>query len=670
MFDKRLMELCPESRKFIVGNIVLQWIELFLNAVMIGLIASAAEKLYRREMTAADAILPVVIIAVTILVRFFTSRYAVRMSYLASRTVKRKMRDLIYKKLLKLGMSYREKVTTAELVQEAVEGVDQLESYFGQYVPQFFYAFLAPITLFAMFTAAGSLRTAVVLLICVPLSPGTIMMVQKIAKRILAKYWDQYTQLGSAFLENLQGMTTLKIYQADEYKHEQMNRESEQFRVVTMKVLTMQLNSIIIMDLLAYGGAAVGIVLATRSFVAGELDIAPCLFMILLSADFFLPMRKLGSYFHVAMNGMAASDRIFKFLETEEPPKKTVQFPEGGGNFLLKSVCFSYDGERDVLNRVNMQIPKNSFVGIVGESGSGKSTIASLLTGRNTIDSGTIMIGPDRLTECSEESLMKGITYIGSTSYLFKGTVRDNLLMGDPGADDDRLWKALEECRMDKFLQSKEGLDTKLTENAQNLSGGQKQRIALARALLHDSPVYIFDEATSNIDVESEEIILNRIRALRGQKTIILISHRLVNTRDADRIFVIDKGKVAESGTHRELMKWGGTYSVLWRTQQKLERFGRDDESGEEWLTGEMEKIAATGEIDLAGVTGRIGNTGRSGDTKRIGDTGRIGNTGRISDTGRIGNTGRISDTGRIGDTRRIGNTGELKVGKEGDQDE
>ena len=620
MFDKRLMALCPESKKYIVGNILLQWLELCMNAVMIGLIAKAAERLYRGELTPQNAAPGLVVILVTIILRFFVVRYAVRMSYLASRTVKRKLRDLIYKKLLKLGMSYREKVTTAEIVQESVEGVDQLESYFGQYVPQFFYAFIAPLTLFVIFWAAGSLRTGLVLLLCVPLIPGTIMMVQKIAKKILAKYWDQYTQLGSTFLENLQGMTTLKIYQADEYKHEQMNRESEQFRVVTMKVLTMQLNSIIIMDLLAYGGAAVGIVLATRSFVAGELDIAPCLFMILLSADFFLPMRKLGSYFHVAMNGMAASDRIFKFLATEEPTKKTVQFPEGGGNFLLKSVCFSYDGERDVLNRVNMQIPKNSFVGIVGESGSGKSTIASLLTGRNTIDSGTIMIGPDRLTECSEESLMKGITYIGSTSYLFKGTVRDNLLMGDPGADDDRLWKVLEECRMDKFLQSKEGL--------------------------------------SNIDVESEEIILNRIRALRGQKTIILISHRLVNTRDADRIYVLDKGKVAESGTHRELMKWGGTYSVLWRTQQKLERFGRDDESGEEWLTGEMEKIAATGEIDLAGVTGRIGNTGRIGDTKRIGDTGRIGNTGRIS------------DTGRIGDTRRIGNTGELKVGKEGDQDE
>ena len=664
MFDKRLMALCPESKKYIVGNIVLQWLELCMNAVMIGLIAVSAERLYRGQLTPRNAVPGLLIILVTIIIRFWVTRYAVRMSYLASRTVKRKLRDLIYKKLLRLGMSYREKVTTAEIVQESVEGVDQLESYFGQYVPQFFYAFIAPLTLFVIFAAAGSFRTGLVLLLCVPLIPGTIMMVQKIAKRILAKYWDQYTTLGSTFLENLQGMTTLKIYQADEFKHKQMNKESERFRVVTMKVLTMQLNSIIIMDLLAYGGAAAGIVLATRSFVAGELNLAPCLFMILLSADFFLPMRKLGSYFHVAMNGMAASDRIFRFLETEEPPKKSAQFPEKGGSFLLKSVCFSYDGEREVLNKVNMQIPQNSYTGIVGESGSGKSTIASILTGRNTIDSGTIMIGREHLTECSEESVMKGITYIGSQSYLFKGTVRDNLLMGDPEADDDRLWKVLGECRMDEFLRGREGLDTMLTENAQNLSGGQRQRIALARALLHDSPVYIFDEATSNIDVESEEIILNRIRALKGTKTIVMISHRLVNTRDADRIFVIDKGKVAESGTHRELMKWGGTYSVLWRTQQKLERFGKDEDSGEEWLTGEIEKIAATGEIDLTGATGRVGNTGR------IGDTGRVGDTGRIGDTGRVGNTGRIGDTGRVGNTGRIGDTGVLRPGKEGDEDE
>ena len=606
MFDKRLLALCPESKRYIVGNIVLQWIELCLNAVMIGLIAQAAERLYRGELTTQNAVLSLVIIAITLVIRFFTARYAVRMSYLASRTVKRKLRDLIYKKLLALGMSYREKVTTAEIVQESVEGVDQLESYFGQYVPQFFYAFIALVTLFILFAAAGSLQTGLVLLLCVPLIPGTIMMVQKIAKKILAKYWDQYTKLGSSFLENLQGMTTLKIYQADAFKNEQMNEESERFRVVTMKVLTMQLNSIIIMDLLAYGGAAFGIILATRAFAAGTLALSSCLFMILLSADFFLPMRRLGSYFHVAMNGMAASDRIFRFLETEEPEEKTAKFPAKGGSFLLKSVTFSYDGERNVLSKVNMQIPQNSFVGIVGESGSGKSTIASLLTGRNTVDGGTIMIGPDHLSECSEESRMRGMTYIGSSSYLFKGSVRDNLLMGDPNADDEKLWKALKECRLDEFLRAGDGLDMQLTENAQNLSGGQRQRLALARALLHDSPVYIFDEATSNFDVESEEIILNTIRALRGSKTIIMISHRLVNTRDADRIFVMDKGKVAESGTHRELMKWGGTYSVLWRTQQKLERLGKDEDSGEEWLTGEIEKIAATGEI---GKTGRISNT-------------------------------------------------------------
>ena len=705
MFDKRLMALCPESRKYIAGNIIFQWVELCLNAVLIALIAVCAERLYRRELTPKSAAPAVAIIAVTILIRFFVARYAVRMSYLASRTVKRKMRELIYKKLLKLGLRYREQVTTAELVQESVEGVDQLDSYFGQYVPQFFYAFIAPVTLFALFAAAGSVRTGLVLLICVPLIPGTIMMVQKIAKRILAKYWDQYAQLGSTFLENLQGMTTLKIYRADAFKNEQMNAESENFRVVTMKVLTMQLNSIIIMDLLAYGGAALGIVLATRSFVEGSLGMAPCLFMILLSADFFLPMRKLGSYFHVAMNGMAASDRIFKFLALEEPPARTAVFPEKGGNFLLKSVSFSYDGEREVLHRVNMQIPKDSFMGIVGESGSGKSTIASLLTGRVTAGEGMISINGIPLQECSEESLMRGITYIGSNSYFFKGTVRDNLLMGSPSASDDQLRRVLAACRLNEFLDSGDqqsgspaggnetggrsansdggnanrkkgrakaatGLDTRLTENAQNLSGGQRQRLALARALLHDSPVYIFDEATSNIDVESEEIILERIRALAGQKTVIFISHRLANTREADRIFVMDNGKLAESGNHRELMKWGGTYAVLWRTQQKLERFGRDEDSGEKWLTGEIEKIAATGEIDPDEIAEKLrqsSDPGRIGDTRRIDSIGRISDTGRTSDTGRIGDTKRIGDTDVLNVGGRIGDTGRIRIRKEGD---
>ena len=668
MFDKRLMAMCPESKKYIAGNIIFQWLELCMNAVMIGLIALSAEKLYRRELTLSGALPSLLLIALTILVRFFTTRYAVRMSYLASRTVKRKMRERIYRKLLRLGPSYREKVTTAELVQESVEGVDQLESYFGQYVPQFFYAFIAPVTLFALFTAAGSLRTGLVLLVCVPLIPATIVIVQKIAKRILAKYWDQYARLGSTFLENLQGMTTLKIYQADEFKNEQMNEESEHFRVVTMKVLTLQRNSIIIMDLLAYGGAAVGIILATKEFVNGSLEMAPCLFMILLSADFFLPMRRLGSYFHVAMNGMAASDRIFRFLALEEPDEGTELFPKNGGNFLLKSVSFSYDGEREVLHRINMQIPKNSFMGIVGESGSGKSTIASLLTGRLTAEQGEISISGVPIADCTQESLMRGITYIGPSSYFFKGTVRDNLLMGDPSASDERLLEVLRTCRMDTFPGEESALDLRLTENAQNLSGGQKQRLALARALLHDSPVYIFDEATSNIDVESEQIIMDRIRALAGGKTVILISHRLVNTREADRIFVMENGKLVESGNHRELMKWGGTYAVLWRMQQKLERFGRDDDSGEKWLTGEIDRMAATGELDLTAAA-KASESARVGDTKRIGDPDPAA-AARISDAAKMGDTKRFKDTDLIGgNTGRIGDTGRIRIRKEGDHD-
>ncbi|MBQ9299250.1 MAG: ATP-binding cassette domain-containing protein, partial [Clostridia bacterium] len=432
MFDRRLMALCPESKRYIMGNILMQLCELLLNTVMIALIARIINGLYASAWEIGQLTLPLAVIAATVILRFFTARAATRMSYLASRTVKQKMRELIYNKLLKLGTGYREQVTTAELVQESVEGVDQLESYFGQYVPQFFYAFIAPIVLFFMFGFSGSWSTATVLLVCVPLIPGAIMMVQKIAKKLLAKYWGQYTQLGSTFLENLQGMTTLKTYQADEWKNQQMNKESEHFRVVTMKVLTMQLNSIIIMDLFAYGGAALGILLATRALVRGTLPLANCIFMILLSADFFLPMRRLGSYFHVAMNGMAASDKIFKFLALEEPAGKNETLPADGGEIVLDKVRFSYDEDREILHGVSLRIPQGGFVGIAGESGSGKSTIASLLMGRNTAGSGKMTVAGLDLAGVSEESLMRGITYIGHNSVFFKGTVRDNLLLGDP----------------------------------------------------------------------------------------------------------------------------------------------------------------------------------------------------------------------------------------------
>ena len=567
------MQMCPESRKYIAGNIILQFLELCLSTVMIVTIAFTVQKIYEKVWGLNNLVLPLIIIILTVILRFFTTQYATRMSFLASRTVKRVMREKIYGKLLRLGTTYREHVAAAELVQESVEGVDQLESYFGQYVPQFFYAFMAPAALFFLFGFGGSWKVAAVLLICVPLIPAAIIMVQKIAKKILSKYWGQYTRLGSTFLENLQGMTTLKTYQADAYKNTEMNQESEHFRKVTMAVLTMQLNSVTIMDFVAYGGAALGILLAAKAFAAGELGLANVIFMILLSADFFLPMRRLGSYFHVAMNGMAASDKIFKFLSEEEPAEKKESVH--GGDIELKDLHFSYDNEREILHGINISIPKGSFIGIVGESGSGKSTIASLITARNTTDSGEITIDGKNIHTISEESLMRTITYVGSGSVFFKGTVKENLLLADTEASDERLWEVLSDCALADFFRSGSGLNTQLIENAGNLSGGQKQRLALARAILHNSSVYIFDEATSNIDVESEEAILDQIQRLAKEKTVIMISHRLANVIRADRIYVMENGDVCETGVHDELLLRNGIYARMWQTQSALENFGR-----------------------------------------------------------------------------------------------
>lgn len=577
MIDKRLVGMVPDSKKYIAGNVVLMWCSLVANIVMMSGIALLLQKLFFKTADSRDIVLFAGLVAAVNVARYFLTTGASRMSYLSARAVKKTLREQIYQKLLKLGMSYREELKTSEIVQVAVEGVEQLETYFGAYLPQFFYAMAAPLTLFIVLLPV-SVPAAVLLFVCVPLIPVAIALVQTWAKKLLSGYWDQYTALGDTFLENLQGLTTLKVYQTDGIRHAKMNEESEKFRKITMKVLTMQLNSITIMDIVAYGGAALGIVVALLQYRGGHTGFGGCLLIILLSADFFLPMRQLGSFFHIAMNGMAASGKIFRLLELkEEPQEKKQEIPDTEALIRLDEVCFSYEPGREILHDISMELKPGSFTAIVGESGSGKSTLASVLTGQNKRRKGTLTIGGVDFDDISEESRMRHITYVSHNSYLFGGTVRDNLLMAKPDASEEELWRVLEQTKLSDFLKSEQGLDTVLTAQASNLSGGQRQRLALARALLHDSPVYLFDEATSNIDVESENDIMEQIIALAQKKTVIVISHRLANTVTADRIYVLADGKLAERGTHEKLLEKRGVYASLWNTQQALEHIKKEE---------------------------------------------------------------------------------------------
>lgn len=573
MIDKRLIRTVRESKKYIAWNVIYQWISLVANITMMVSIADLLSRLFANTADRENFVCTVIVVAAAVGIRYFCAVQSAKMGYLSSKAVKKVLREKIYRKLLRLGSSYKEKAQTSEIVQISVEGVEQLETYFGAYLPQFFYAMLAPLTLFIVLGFVN-VPAAAVLLVCVPLIPAAIAAVQTWAKKLLSKYWGQYTALGDTFLENLQGLTTLKIYRADDFKNDEMNVEAEKFRKITMKVLTMQLNSITIMDLIAYGGAALGIVMSVTQYSKGNVSLAGCLLIIMLSADFFIPMRQLGSFFHIAMNGMAAGQKIFRLLDLPEAEEKKADCPKG--DIVCRDLHFSYDNDREILSGVNMTFKRGAFTAIVGESGCGKSTISAILTGRNKGYGGSVSVGETELSEIREADLMENITYISHQSYLFKGTVRDNLLMGKPDASDSKLWEVLERVNLADFVRNEKGLDTGLSEKASNLSGGQCQRLALARALLHDSPIYIFDEATSNIDVESENDIMNEIQNLAESKTVILISHRLVNVVKADAIYVMVNGKIAESGKHRELLENKADYEKLWEAQQRLENYGKD----------------------------------------------------------------------------------------------
>ncbi len=575
MIKTRLVGLLSHAKKYIVYTILWQWAALLSQVLAVFSIAALLERVIYGTVTAPVLERTIVILLLVVAMRFICERMGTRASYLACVDVKRILREKIYEKMLRLGTSYREQVSSSEVVQISTEGVEQLETYFGKYLPQLFYSLIAPLTLFVILCRV-SLKASIILLICVPLIPISIVVVQKIAKKLLNKYWSIYTGLGDSFLENLQGLTTLKIYQADRQKADEMDVESQNFRRITMKVLTMQLNSTSVMDIVAYGGAAVGMAVAVSEFLKGNISVAGTLCIVLLASEFFLPLRLLGSYFHIAMNGMAASDKIFKILDLPEPQTGEKILPDGALDISLKQVHFSYEKDREILKGIDLELPAGSFVSLVGESGCGKSTIAGILSAKNHGFTGEITIGGCPLAEVNEADLMKHVVLVRHNSYVFKGTVEENLKMAKPDATKAEMEAVLEKVNLLGFLQTQDGLQTRLQERASNLSGGQCQRLVIARALLKDAEVYIFDEATSNIDVESEELIMQVIHEIAKTKTVLLISHRLANVVKSDQIYFLKGGEITESGKHESLMQQNGAYRHLYDSQMALENYGKE----------------------------------------------------------------------------------------------
>ncbi|MFV0254982.1 MAG: ABC transporter ATP-binding protein/permease [Erysipelotrichaceae bacterium] len=564
MINKRLIKMVPEAKKYIGFKVLVNWLSLLLGIILWFCLGSVLNLIYLN--TFSNQYYLFLIISVCIIGRYFLISLSSRLTHQATTMVKLRMRNSIFEKLIKLKGNYHRIMSTSELIQLAGEGVEQLEVYFGNYLPQFVFAMIAPLTLFLVYLPF-SFMSALVLFVCVPLIPLAIIVVQKIAKKLLSKYWQAYTSLGDNFLENIQGLTTLKVYDVDQQYHQAMNKDAEDFRKITMKVLTMQLNSITIMDLVAYGGTALGSIFIGLAYLNNDISMGVAITLLLLASEFFLAMRALGSFFHVAMNGMAASDRMFKLLDLEE--ESIAELKVKNADIIIKDLSFNY-GNNPVLQQIDLGIKQGSFLAIVGSSGSGKSTLASVLAQDLLNYQGSITVGNINIKDFSNDSLKELITMVSSNSYIFKGSIRDNLMIKSNLVDKD-LIKVLQQVKLWDFLEQEKGLDFILSENASNISGGQKQRLALARALLKNSPIYIFDEATSNIDVESEEQINQVIHSLKAKHTLIVISHRLANVIKADQIVFLNQGSISEIGNHQELLFNNGNYAQMFKHQLKLE---------------------------------------------------------------------------------------------------
>ena len=570
MINKRLISYLKEDKKYVYLHVLIQWLTLIGQVIIIAIMANMINELYYNGKV-SNFVVRIVIIVILIMIKGYFSKLILSFSFKAAKNIKGKLRCDIYKKVLLLNNHYRDVISMASLTQLMSEGVEQLEIYFGKYLPQFFYSMLAPFTLFIIL-GKFDFKAALVLFICVPLIPVSIVLVQKFAKRLLNKYWGLYGNLAERFLDNVRGLTTLKGYQGDRAKHIEMNEEAQCFRDITMKVLMMQLNSISIMDLVAYGGAALGIVVSLFSYQAGVIDLGQMFMLIMLSAEFFIPLRLLGSFFHIAMNGNAASEKIFNLLDAPFNNNKQLEIDDIT-EIEIKSLSFGYD-EKTVLKNVDLKIEQPGIYGIVGSSGSGKSTIAKLLMGYYDDYQGQLNYNGKQVNKISHCCLMEQITMVEHDSYIFAGTVRSNLLDGNRYSDDAMMINVLKQVNLWNYFKGIAGLDSEIEERGNNLSGGQKQRLSIARALLHNTKVYIFDEATSNIDIESEEIIMNVINQMHNDKIVILISHRLASVENCNCNYIFSHGELIGYGKHNELMKINNKYRELVNTQKEIESYG------------------------------------------------------------------------------------------------
>lgn len=571
MIDKSLLRLLGENKKYIYYAVALMVLGLFANVGITASICWAVSLAVQYDMSSGDAdvfLWPAVSGLLGIAVRYITSRLVGDIKDLLGRRAKKELRERVYNKIVKLGVRSTDGMSMAGLTQVSMEGVEQLDLYYSSYIPQFFYAMLAPLMLFGI-TVWIEWRVAVVLLCCVPLIPISIVAVSKYAKKIFAKYWGKYTSMGDSFLDSVQGLKELKIFKADEAQHIRMNETSEDFRRITMKVLVMQLASTTIMDLVAYGGAALGVTIAILSVLYRGLAPISALFLILVAVDFFLPLRAFGSAFHIAMNGASAGKKILSLLEQPDPVwgEDIVE----DTRISLNNVTFSYDGKRDVLKNVTMEFPKTGMTAIVGESGCGKSTVVNMLFGALRPNKGNVTVGGKAMEVLSREAYYSYLSVVSYNTYIFNETVRANFMLANRNVTDEDIYEALERVNLSDFVRENGGLDKVITEDASNISGGQKQRLALAVNLVADKDIYVFDEATSNIDIESEAIIMANIKALSATKSVIVISHRLANVVPSDLIYYMEAGEIKEKGTHAELIERGGGYAKLYNMQKSLE---------------------------------------------------------------------------------------------------